>query len=119
MMQMAQFRLLSVRQAAKYLDVTEEVAYDLVRHDLLKSTIETKSGATYRRVTLSSIEDFKRSYITGTELAYALAIPSNQVLARMLNLKISPIAGPSPGLLRCRRYFWSRLSCLYAVRPGS
>lgn len=119
MMQMAQFRLLSVRQAAKYLDVTEEVAYDLVRNDLLKSTIETKNGATYRRVTLSSIEDFKRSYITGAELAYALAIPSNQVLARMLNLKISPIAGPSPGLLRCRRYFWSRLSCLYAVRPGS
>ena len=99
---------LSVCQVAKYLCTTSDVAYALVRHGLLDSTIEIRNGIASRRVNLHSIEEFRKSYVLGKELAKTLHLASKKIVAHMIELGFLPIAGPSPTLLRCRQFVWSR-----------
>ncbi|AZE24592.1 hypothetical protein C4K08_4173 [Pseudomonas chlororaphis subsp. aureofaciens] len=65
MEQVACSESLSVCQVAKYLCTTSDVAYALVRHGLLDSTIEIRNGIASRRVNLHSIEEFRKSYVWG------------------------------------------------------
>lgn len=75
MKQMVSSQSLNVCQAAKYLGTTTDIAYTLVRHGLLNSTVECRNGVTSRRINLHAIEEFKKSYILRKELAQTLRHP--------------------------------------------
>lgn len=118
MEQVARSQPLSIRQAAKYANVTCDVVYDLTRHGLLNSTVELRNGIASQTIDLSSIEQFKSSYILGKELTQILHLTSKQTAVRIINRGTTPVAGLPPAPLRCRQYVWPRRVCFEKMRES-
>lgn len=110
---------LSVSQAAQILSITNDVAYTLIRHGLLNSTVELKKGVTSQRISLDAIEHFKQSYILGNELAKTLCLTSKETASQMKKLGVVPVAGPSSTPLKCRQYVWQKAACLGRIERNA
>lgn len=111
MRQMTASQSLSVPQAAETLNIANDVAYSLIRYGLLNSTVELKNGVTSQRINLDAIENFKKSYILGSELAKTLCLTSKETTIQMKKLGVVPIAGPSSAPFKCRQYVWRKDAC--------
>lgn len=91
---------LSVDQAAKDLGLKQQVAYDLVRAGLLRTT---DAGVLGRRVTARDLEAFSAAYVSLADLARESAC-SPRVLLKCIG--IAPVCGPAVD--GARQYFFRR-----------
>lgn len=103
---------LSVREAAKILDVKEEVAYSLVRLGHLRSETVQRSRRTAKIVSHKSIKHFNRNYIFSREIAERLGIPVARALSQLRDVGFSPVVGPTLSDAHCRQYLWRRSKTL-------
>ena len=97
-------RTLSVDEAARLLGVKQQVAYQLVNIGLLKSVKQYSAG---QRINKSSVEDFKRSYISLAEIAIQQEMSPRATLKM---IKVKPVCSPDLG--GCRQYFFKRNAVL-------
>ena len=91
---------LSVDEAAQWLGVKQQVAYDLVKQGLLATTKDELPG---RRVPQASLEDFKATYISLAEYAGSLNRAPRWLLQ---TLSVRPVTGPT--IDGSRQYFFRR-----------
>jgi len=96
---------LSVDEAAQWLGLKQQVAYDLVKQGLLVTTKDKLPG---RRVPLASLEDFQAAYVSLAEYAESLKRAPRWLLQ---TLSVRPVAGPT--IDGSRQYFFRR-SDLYS-----
>jgi len=103
---------LSVDQAAKELGLKQQVAYDLVRAGLLRTT---DAGVLGRRVTARDLEAFSAAYVSLADLARESAC-SPRVLLTCIG--IAPVCGPAVD--GARQYFFRRDESLrtHVLREG-
>lgn len=90
----------SVDAAAKALRVKQQVAYDLVRLGILRSTAVGMLG---QRVSAGDIEYFQRTYVSLANLASEARRSPRALLAE---LAASPVCGPT--INGARQYFYRR-----------
>lgn len=90
----------SVDAAAKVLGIKQQVAYDLVRSGLLRSTT---AGALGQRVSAADIEQFQTTYVSLASLAREGYRSPRAILAE---LSASPVCGPT--INGARQYFYRR-----------
>ena len=95
---------LSVDEAARFLGVKQQVAYQLVRTGLLKSVKEYAAG---QRIHKSNLQSFQKNYISLAEIAIQQKISPRAALKAM---KIKPACGPT--IDGCRQYFFKRNTAL-------
>lgn len=91
---------MSVDQAARVLKLKQQVAYDLVRSRLLRSTHGDCHG---HRISLGDLKQFKENYVSLAELARA---EHRAPRALLRELGIEPVTGPS--IDGARQYFFRR-----------
>lgn len=90
----------SVDAAAKALGIKQQVAYDLVRSGLLRSS---PVGALGHRVSVADIERFQTTYVSLASLASERRRSPRALLAE---LPASPVCGPT--INGARQYFYRR-----------
>jgi hypothetical protein len=93
----------SVAKAAELLNLKEQVVYELVAKNLLIADLISKSGRTIRRIYLSSLHEFKQTYVSLAEIARIEKVPPPALLKR---LTVKPIIGPRVD--GGRQYFYRR-----------
>ena len=103
-----QERGMSVANAAKMLNMKEEVAYALVRLDRLRSETVQCSRRSAHIIPLEAIQHFQRNYILASEVAIALGAPRTRIQKKLREEGFSPVAGPDLLNARCRQYVWRR-----------
>lgn len=102
----------SVDAAARALRIKQQVAYDLVRLGLLRST---NVGLLGQRVTSRDIERFQTTYVSLASLAGETRRSPRALLAELF---ASPVCGPS--IDGTRQYFYRRAEIdVQPVRKGS
>jgi hypothetical protein len=102
----------SVDAAAKALGIKQQVAYDLVRLGVLRST---HAGALGQRVSVRDIERFKATYVS---LACLASETRRSPRALLAELAASPVCGPT--INGARQYFYRRAELeLRSVREVS
>ncbi len=99
---------LSVGDVALQLGVKQEVAYALVRAQLLSATPESAGRRIAQWVEVHALSEFREQYILGTELAALTRTSPKQVAQRLMARDIQPIAGPRSARAFCRQYVWQR-----------
>lgn len=92
--------LMSVNQAAKALNIKQEVAYHLVKKNLLASKA-TKNKLV--KVSMKALATFKELYISLNDLSILIGKSPANVLK---HLHIQPVCGPT--IDGCRQYFYLR-----------
>ena len=102
----------SVDAAAKALGIKQQVAYDLVRLGLLRST---NAGSLGQRVSSRDIERFQTTYVSLASLASETRRSPRALLAE---LSVSPVCGPT--INGARQYFYCRAEIdIQPVREGA
>lgn len=99
---------MSVGEAAKILNVKEEVAYTLVRLGRLRSETVQRSRRPAKVVSLQAIQHFKRNYILASEVAKILGTSVVNALIQLREGGFLPIVGPTLSDSYCRQYVWRR-----------
>lgn len=104
---------LSVDAAAKALGIKQQVAYDLVRLGLLRST---NTGLLGLRVSARDLECFQTTYVSLASLANKARRSPRALLAE---LSASPACGPT--INGARQYFYRRaeIDCLHGCEGSS
>lgn len=105
---------MSVGEAAKILDVKEEVAYALVRLGQLRSETVQRSRRKAHVVSLEAIEHFNRNYILSKEIGKRLGVPVGGTLCHLREAGFLPVIGPTLSDAHCRQYVWRRSKGLTA-----
>ena len=90
----------SVDEAAKVLGIKQQVAYDLVRSGLLRSTT---GGVLGHRVSAANIERFQATYVSLASLANE---GRRSPRALLVELSATPVCGPA--IDGARQYFYRR-----------
>lgn len=99
---------MTIAKAAEFLGVKQEVAYALVRLDILQSKAEIIGRRPARLITKSALHQFQNHYVFGTELASQLRISAKYLPSTLSNAGFLPVAGPEIRNMPCRQYLWRR-----------
>lgn len=94
---------LTVPQAAKALEVKQEVAYHLVRHGLLASTVRRGLARSERVVARLELQHFSRRYSPLSKLAIEAGVGSRRAVEWAEALGHRIVCGPA--IDGCRQYF--------------
>jgi hypothetical protein len=83
-------------QASERLGVKKEVAYHWVRVGLLKTVRVEVGRRIVRHVSAEGLEEFRRLYVTGVELAASMGSRSRRWSSRhLMTLGLTPVSGPT------------------------
>jgi hypothetical protein len=99
---------LTITQAAKFMGIKEQVAYELVRIGYLHAEVMPHQMKRGTRIKRSTVEAFIGEYIFGTQIAEVLGCSPRKAFKNLTKLGIQPVSGPTAdGLrqvlyLRCR-----------------
>ncbi|MGN8086103.1 hypothetical protein ACTJK6_08660 [Ralstonia sp. 22086] len=99
---------LSINDAALQLGVKQEVAYALVRSGILPAVVERIGRRTAQWVNASALNQFRKRYVLGNELARLSRTSPKQIAQRLRISGILPVAGPTSASAPCRQYIWPR-----------
>jgi hypothetical protein len=94
---------ISVSNASKRLALKEEVVYELVAKNFIDADVISKNGQTTRRISLPSLDHFRRTYVAAPELS-KLRGTSTTFLLKCVSAR--PITGPK--IDGGRQYFFRR-----------
>ncbi len=94
---------ISVADASERLGLKEQVVYELVSKNYIAADVISKNGHAMRRISLSSLDQFRQAYVSASELAQ-LHGTSTTALLRCISVK--PITGPR--IDGGRQYFFKR-----------
>lgn len=101
----------SIPAAAEQLGVKQQVAYDLVRRQLLRTvSARDPSGRLVRTTTARDIDAFRAEYVFGREVARQLGCTPRVALRELTSLGATPASGP--GVDGCRQVVFRRDSNL-------
>lgn len=102
----------NIVEAARILEVKQEVAYALVQQNVIKSRTQKINGRQTRLVRLIDLDAFRKSYAFGSELAMALNCSPKALTKMLVGAGIAAAGGPTSEKHRCRQYYWRRSSKL-------
>lgn len=97
---------MSIEAAARHLHLNEEATRDLVRQGLLATTLVHEDGRLKRQVSIDSIQQFWKIYISASKLAVRRKTSPKAVVADLISRGVMPVTGPSVD--QCRQYFFYR-----------
>lgn len=100
--------LISVSEVAAQLGIKQEVAYFLIRKNLLASVPFAGKRVGSRAVTPEALVAFRKSYISAAELSAIVNIAPRYLIPRMSQHGVVPVCGPT--MDGCRQYFFKRNS---------
>ncbi len=86
---------ISIEKAARYLCLNEEATRDLVRNGFLSTSLVTVDRRLKRLVSIDSLERFKSTYISASELAIHHRTSPRALVNQLIEDGIVPITGPS------------------------
>jgi len=87
---------MSAKEAADKLGVKEEVVYEWVRRGLLRTVAGTTKAEAGSRITPEALDDFRKEYVTGVELAATVGSRSRRHSSpQLMELGLTPVSGPS------------------------
>lgn len=92
---------MSITVAARTLGIKEQVAYALVRSNLLQAHVSPRTHS--YQISHSAILEFQSTYVAATEVAQALGTSPKALLSQ---ISIQPVSGPT--INDCRQYFFKR-----------
>jgi len=101
-------KTVSVVEAAQCLGIKQEVAYALVRIGLLSHMSKADASNFGRALSVQAINQFKKDFVMGPELANRLATSPKVLPTRLAAAGFLPIAGPNVNNAKCRQYVWRR-----------
>jgi hypothetical protein len=104
--------LMSVDQAARHLEIKQQVAYDLLRHGFLQSVVDETGVLRGRRITHDAIADFRSKYVPLTEVARARCMGMRRAL---VEIPVRPVCGPKVDGTRQYFYLREEVMGLYAA----
>lgn len=93
----------SVTDASKRLDLKEQVVYELVSRNFIDAKLISKNGQVTRRISLSSLDRFRQTYVAAAELSQLQGTSTTMLLKR---IAAKPITGPK--IDGGRQYFFRR-----------
>ena len=93
----------SVSNASVRLGLKEQVVYELVSRNYIDADVISKNGHATRRISLSSLDQFKQTYVSASELSQIHGTSTTALLKR---ISARPITGP--GIDGGRQYFFRR-----------
>lgn len=96
---------IQIRDAAIYLEIKEEVMYQLVANGFIPTRMAVKRGHCYQGIDVRDIHSFQERYVSLADLAKNRGT-SPRHLKRLLTA--TPVTGPS--IDGCRQYFYLRKS---------
>jgi len=97
---------LTAMEVASELGIKQEVAYHLIRSELLKSHTELLGKRSCRFVHVKDLEKFQTNYISAACLAKKTKTSSKGIVERLRKIGIHAVTGP--GIDSCRQYFFLR-----------
>lgn len=86
---------LTITQAAKFLGVKEQVAYELVHLGYLQSEVMPKQIKRGTRIRRSTIDEFNQHYIFATKIAEAMGCSPRKVINHLASFEKHPLSGPN------------------------
>lgn len=86
---------MTIDKAAKLLEIKQQVAYQLVKINLLKAEVMPEQKKQGTRVNRKSIEAFQEKYIFSTKIAERLGCSSQKVIKDLAFMGVKPVSGPS------------------------
>ena len=106
---------LTVPEAADALGIKQEVAYCLVRSQLLSSSKIRGRRRAESRISRAQLADFEAQYIFARDLAKRLGCAPRAVSERLGALRVFPVSGP--GVDACRQLVYRRAAVVGAIGP--
>ncbi|WP_157137977.1 hypothetical protein [Herbaspirillum lusitanum] len=94
---------ISATTAAKMIGLKEQVVYELIAKNLISADIESRDGRIFKRISSTSLERFRREYVSLAELAIQENLSPNTLLKK---LNVVPVSGPK--IDGGRQYFYRR-----------
>jgi len=83
-----------IERAARIMKLNEEATRDLVRVGCLPTIMEFSKGRDWRLVPLSSVNQFKRSFISASEIAVRMKTSPRNLAMKLAEAAVSAATGP-------------------------
>jgi len=83
-----------IERAARIMKLNEEATRDLVRVGCLSTIMEFSKGRDRRLVPLSSVNQFKRSFISASEIAVRMKTSPRNSVIKLAEAAVSAATGP-------------------------
>ena len=83
-----------IERAARIMKLNEEATRDLVRVGCLPTIMEFSKGRDRRLVPLSSVNQFKRSFISASEIAVRMKTSPRNSVMKLAEAGVSAATGP-------------------------
>lgn len=80
----------SIQESSEVLQVKQGVAYDLVNHGLLRTDIINRNGFSSAIVTKSNLDQFRRQYVFGRDLASELGTSPRKIIQLLNEMDVNP-----------------------------